>query len=551
MSAKNVNSLFTVVGGGLSGLTAAYHLAQKLPAAGSSLNEPVAITLVESSNRLGGWVQSERKEIQNGISVLNEKGPRTLRLNGSRESKSILQIIDDLNLHDQVVFTPKDSPASLNKYIYHKGKMNSLPGKFSQIFSRFPPVLRPVVPAIFKDIFTRNNTPKDSLDESISSLLGRRFGNKIDDYMVSAIMAGIYASDTKKLSARMVTNQIFRADRISGKIVTGIPKAQESIAYNVSQSAFLKDQFDSEANDWNRRVKNNEYFWSKVSTSSLISFENGLQTLTDAIAADLKSRKNVNIISSNPCSNISKNKSSDHGAIVKLENGTIINSGKVINTAPLLASKKFFTSEEIKETQIPKIFSSTEYSSIVVVNLTYKGSNLTPYPGFGFLVPRSTWSSLDAIGVVFDSCCLPEQDLGDPITRFTVMMGGPNFSNQFPEISNSDNEKLIKMAIETVNTSLGIKSEIIDACCSIQKECIPLYGVGYFDRLVGLQAWLKTWNGGLSVSGAAYGGPGINSINLHSRDLATQMISDLNVGDSLTHKYTINPTGLDEILNLY
>ncbi|OMJ10726.1 Protoporphyrinogen oxidase [Smittium culicis] len=488
MSVKNVNSLFTVVGGGLSGLTAAYHLAQKLPAARNHLGEPVAITLVESSNRLGGWVQSERKEIQNGISVLNEKGPRTLRLNNSRESKSILQIIDDLNLHDQVVFTHKNSHASTNRYIYHKGKMNSLPGKFSHIFSRFPPVLRPVVPAIFKDIFTRNNTPKDSLDESISSLVGRRFGNKIDDYMVSAIMAGIYAADTKKLSARMVTNQLFRADRISGKIVTGIPKAQDSIAYNVSQSAFLKDQFDSEANDWNRRVK---------------------------------------------------------------KNGTIINSGKVINTAPLLASKKFFTSEEIKETQIPKIFSSTEYSSVVVVNLTYKGANLTPYPGFGFLVPRSTWDSLDAIGVVFDSCCLPEQDLGDPITRFTVMMGGPNFSNQFPEISNLDNEKLINMAIETVNSTLGIKSEIIDACCSIQKECIPLYGVGYFNRLVGLQAWLKTWNGGLSVSGAAYGGPGINSINLHSRDLATQMISDLNVGDSITHKYAINPTGLDEILNLY
>ena len=59
-----------VLGGGISGLATAYFLAKKFP------NLP--ITLFESSNRLGGWLQSKRVEVEGG-SVLFEQGPRTLR----------------------------------------------------------------------------------------------------------------------------------------------------------------------------------------------------------------------------------------------------------------------------------------------------------------------------------------------------------------------------------------------------------------------------------------------------------------------------------------
>ena len=74
-----------VLGGGLSGLSATYHLARKLPA--------VPITLLEKSNRLGGWVRSERVEVKDGqgnkANILLESGPRTLRPNG----KSVLELV--------------------------------------------------------------------------------------------------------------------------------------------------------------------------------------------------------------------------------------------------------------------------------------------------------------------------------------------------------------------------------------------------------------------------------------------------------------------------
>lgn len=59
-----------VLGGGITGLTTALHLSKELPNA--------QITLYEKTDRLGGWLQSEVVDVDDG-EVLFEHGPRTLR----------------------------------------------------------------------------------------------------------------------------------------------------------------------------------------------------------------------------------------------------------------------------------------------------------------------------------------------------------------------------------------------------------------------------------------------------------------------------------------
>ena len=70
-----------VLGGGLSGLSSAFHLSRRFPAA--------KVTLIEKQTRLGGWVRSQRVNIQENLSILLEAGPRTLRPN----SKSVLELV--------------------------------------------------------------------------------------------------------------------------------------------------------------------------------------------------------------------------------------------------------------------------------------------------------------------------------------------------------------------------------------------------------------------------------------------------------------------------
>lgn len=69
--AGEISSRVAVLGGGISGLSAAYFLAKKHA-------DPSKITLIEANRRLGGWVHSVRAE--NG--AIFEQGPRSLRPSG-------------------------------------------------------------------------------------------------------------------------------------------------------------------------------------------------------------------------------------------------------------------------------------------------------------------------------------------------------------------------------------------------------------------------------------------------------------------------------------
>jgi len=71
-----------ILGGGLSGLSSAFHLSRRFPSA--------QILLLEKENRLGSWVQSDRVQVpQIPATVVLERGPRTLRPNG----KSVLELV--------------------------------------------------------------------------------------------------------------------------------------------------------------------------------------------------------------------------------------------------------------------------------------------------------------------------------------------------------------------------------------------------------------------------------------------------------------------------
>lgn len=78
-------SHIAILGGGLTGLSSAFHLSRRFPSA--------SITLLEKEPRFGGWVRSERVHVKDRqgkvASVVLEAGPRTLRPN----AKSLLELV--------------------------------------------------------------------------------------------------------------------------------------------------------------------------------------------------------------------------------------------------------------------------------------------------------------------------------------------------------------------------------------------------------------------------------------------------------------------------
>ncbi len=78
--AKNV----AVVGGGITGLAAAYNLTKALPNA--------KVTLFEAKKKLGGWLDSELLSVEDG-KVLFEWGPRTIRYDGAGAARYTAELV--------------------------------------------------------------------------------------------------------------------------------------------------------------------------------------------------------------------------------------------------------------------------------------------------------------------------------------------------------------------------------------------------------------------------------------------------------------------------
>ena len=83
-------SSIAVLGGGITGLSAAFNLSRRFPQA--------QITLFEKSLRLGSWLDSRRVEVKDGegnkADMLLEAGPRTLRPN----SGAVLELVSSCGL---------------------------------------------------------------------------------------------------------------------------------------------------------------------------------------------------------------------------------------------------------------------------------------------------------------------------------------------------------------------------------------------------------------------------------------------------------------------
>jgi len=180
-----------ILGGGITGLSAAYFLKKQDPFC--------QITLFEKQNRLGGFVQTDHI---NGH--LFEKGPRTFRLG---HSPHLLQLIQELNL--PIIYSDKSAK---KRYLFYKGKLRSM--------GYFLPML---IPHFFREPFVAKSTK----DESIYDFASRRFSPKIANTLFDPITLGIYAGDIRKLSIRSCFPILHQWEQEKGSVLLGMFSAEK------------------------------------------------------------------------------------------------------------------------------------------------------------------------------------------------------------------------------------------------------------------------------------------------------------------------------------
>jgi oxygen-dependent protoporphyrinogen oxidase len=182
-----------VIGGGISGVTAAYHH-QKLG---------LKVALIESSGRLGGVINSEASN----YGVL-ESGPNSMAMTDELRS-----LVEDIDLSDQLILA---DDSAKKRYIYLRGapklvspKTILFSGKILSLKSRMR-----LLTERFRKSDIRN-------EETLASAIERRLGKEVLQKMINPVVSGIYAGDTSKLEYKSALKKLYSFEKEFGSFTKG------------------------------------------------------------------------------------------------------------------------------------------------------------------------------------------------------------------------------------------------------------------------------------------------------------------------------------------
>ncbi len=185
-----------VLGGGISGLTAAFLLREK----------GFSVALLEASDRPGGSILTWKHE-----GFLFELGPNTV-LNNAFEIDSLCEKAGILSRRLTA------APAAKVRYIVKGGRLVKLPGG-PLGFAATPLFSLRAKLRLFRELFVPPAPPE--AEETIAAFVRRRLGEEFLAYAVGPFVSGVYAGDPEKLSVRHAVPKIHALEKEHGSLIRG------------------------------------------------------------------------------------------------------------------------------------------------------------------------------------------------------------------------------------------------------------------------------------------------------------------------------------------
>ncbi|KAG6332443.1 hypothetical protein ID866_6649 [Astraeus odoratus] len=477
-----------VIGGGLTGLSAAFHLSRRFPG--------THIAVYNAEARFGGWVRSERARVSftghNGrheqADVVLEAGPRTLRPN----SRGVLELIHLLDLSPTLVTVPKSSEAARSRFLYipEFGGLRRIPSAPLDVLTwsglSSGSLGRLLFSSVAREPFIGKNRPPGLDDESVDDFMTRRFGRDFSRVFASALVHGIYAADAQRLSLCSAFPFLWEAEEQgNGSVVSGFLRRSRNKAAVTYELGNVEE---------------------KMKNVSVYSFRDGIGALTNALVKYLRRQPNVHMHGGVAITGIRIDPRSKQLKLTTSGLETVFPT-HVVSTLPLFRLQSLLT----PATPLPHLTANT-YSSVTVVNLVFQRPPSSSPPlhpeGFGYLIPRpsdgyfSGINRLGILGCVFDSCSTAVQDTSEAVVKLTVMLGGPYASCSRSHVNIPD-------LLSELSMQLGRPlPEPLLVKVHHNQHCIPLLSVGHLQRMAQLRQVLASepWVNQMEVIGAGVGG---------------------------------------------
>ena len=214
MAEETRTSRVAVVGGGISGLSAAYRVLEL----SRQNNMPVELTLLESSDRVGGVIQTIQQD-----GFLIEAGPDSFVSN----KPAGLGLCERLGLAGQLLTTRQTHRRGL---VARRDRLFPIPNGYRLLApSRMGPIWRSPIFSLRGKLRMAAESwmkpRKASLgDESLRSFVTRRFGREALDRLAQPLVCGIYTADPDKLSLRATLPQFLEMESRHGSVLKALGK---------------------------------------------------------------------------------------------------------------------------------------------------------------------------------------------------------------------------------------------------------------------------------------------------------------------------------------
>lgn len=476
-----------IIGAGIAGLVCAY----RLQALG------VEVRLIESSNRVGGVMQTEARD-----GYLIERGP-----NSSQGTEELMALVEELGLMDELAEGDAKAPA----YVYFNGRLHAVPtGAGAFIKSRLLSLggkLR-----IFCEPFIGKRTATD--EESILSFARRRIGHEAADRMVAPFVSGIYAGDAEKISVQAAFPRLSNLEATYGGLIRGtIAKAREARRAKKAASAVL-----DKAAPTRRRLVSFKHGMGVLPHTLAVKIGEALTTgmancrlqLADADAHETEQAAGLRADArpSPPGFIIEFNHSGNHQRV---------SADHLILATPAKAAASLIAP---LSSELSRALDGIDYPPLAILYLAYDIDKVrTPLDGFGFLVPPS--EGLNILGCVWNSSLFAGR-APQGKALLTLFVGGA----RKPETARLPDAELVATAHTELQKVLGIAGEPQVVGITRWERAIPQYNLGHRDRVQRVEALLSDLPGLHLIGNYLHGvstGDVIKEADRVARDIAQRL----------------------------
>lgn len=446
---------FIVIGGGISGLSAAYKLSTEC----GRMNMPTEVLLFEASARLGGCISTYNLD-----DTILELGPDAF----ITDKPAGLDLCRKLGIENRLV---KTNDGHRRTFVARNNKLHPVPEGFLLMA---PTEIRPFFESplfsweaklrMVAELFVGKSSP--DADESLKQFTERRLGKEVFERVVQPLVGGIYTADPSKLSLKAALPRIAALEQKYGSLVRGLTATRK------------KSSKDSGAR-----------------YSMFVSFDQGMSVLVNALGEALP----AGCVQTHKLVSRIRPSKYGHGWEVECSDGRRVNcDGVVVATAAYHASDMLV---ELSPT-LSRELRSIEYASSAVLNLIYRRADIPhALDGFGFVVPTTENRSILACS--FTSVKWNGRAPDDRV-MLRVFVGGA----LQPDVYDMTDEQIECLAWEDLHTYLGIEAIPLMSVIARYPRGMPQYNVGHLKRIATIDSEVDRFPG-IALAGNAYRGVGI------------------------------------------